>query len=197
MRMAREYKFCPFCAGALSKNADGRPQCSCGFIHYDNPVPVVAMVVPFMQQYIGTAPTDVAFAAPNNCPDPRLTGILLVQRGVPPFKGDWCLPCGYLNRHEHPKAAAVREVKEETGIETRIEKILCVCNPMPGEINQSVISYLGRPVLGALHAGDDAAAVGIFGYGALPNVCFRSHRMLIDEWYNGTFGRLSGKDLRV
>ena len=111
--------------------------------------------------------------------------------------GEWCLPCGHLTRHSHPKAEGVRETLEETGIDVRIEKILCVCNPMPGEVNQIVISYLARQVGGALKFGDDASNVGVFPSWAMPELCFRSHRMLKDQWFAGNLGQLTGKDLLI
>lgn len=46
--------------------------------------------------------------------------ILAVQRGEgtpdPEFVGSWCMPCGYLDYDETTKEAAVRELKEESGI---------------------------------------------------------------------------------
>lgn len=40
--------------------------------------------------------------------------ILLVQRNIPPGRGLWALPGGYLNRWETPEAGASRETQEET-----------------------------------------------------------------------------------
>jgi ADP-ribose pyrophosphatase YjhB (NUDIX family) len=121
--------------------------------------------------------------------------IIMVKRGIPPFKGEWCLPCGYINRHEIPKVAAVREMQEETGLTVRLEKILCVCNPMPGEINQITISYLARIAEGSLKAGDDAEDVQIFRKENCPTPCFRSHNMLVEKWWDGRLGDVTGKDL--
>ncbi len=121
--------------------------------------------------------------------------IVLVKRKNPPFVGQWCLPCGYINRYEIPKAAAVREVLEETGLVIRLEKLLCCCSPMPGEINQITISYLARPEGGKLCAGDDASEVRYFAETDCPPVCFRSHQMLISKWWTGRLGEITGQDL--
>lgn len=43
--------------------------------------------------------------------------ILLVRRKYGPFKGFWCLPGGFANPHEDIEQVAIREVKEETGID--------------------------------------------------------------------------------
>ncbi|UCC76609.1 MAG: NUDIX hydrolase [Anaerolineales bacterium] len=42
--------------------------------------------------------------------------VLLTQRNVEPFKGKWSLPGGHIDRYETARDAAVREVKEETGL---------------------------------------------------------------------------------
>ena len=43
--------------------------------------------------------------------------VLLIQRGVAPYKGSWALPGGFVRLDESIEAAAVRELKEETGID--------------------------------------------------------------------------------
>jgi 8-oxo-dGTP diphosphatase len=45
------------------------------------------------------------------------TRILLTRRRVPPFKGWWCLPGGHIDHFEAARAAVIREVKEETGLD--------------------------------------------------------------------------------
>jgi 8-oxo-dGTP diphosphatase len=47
--------------------------------------------------------------------------VLLVLRGKEPFRGLWSLPGGMLNKGEAARAAALREVLEETGVEAAIE----------------------------------------------------------------------------
>ena len=42
--------------------------------------------------------------------------VLLIQRGTKPLQGQWSLPGGRIERGEHADAAAVRELKEETGL---------------------------------------------------------------------------------
>ena len=133
--MAYTYKFCPNCGLFLHPNKDGLMECGkdgCGFVHWDNPTPAVAVVVPIND------------------------GVLLVQRGIEPHKGKWCLPCGFLNPKEDPATAAIREVKEETGVDLwHVSLLKCQC-PVPGVTNQIVITYLGSPSTTSIKAGDDA-----------------------------------------
>ena len=187
----KPYTNCPYCTATLSLNAESQLSCTCGFIHYDNPIPVVACLVPFSPTVIDGKPET--YFVPNTSPEQ--TRILLVQRGAAPFVGEWCLPCGYLNSKETPKLGAVRETKEETGIVTRVEKILGVCNPLPHQLNQIVICYLSRPADGYIRGGDDALEAKLFGCDELPPICFSSHEYAIRKWFKGEYGTLTGVDL--
>ena len=42
--------------------------------------------------------------------------VLLTRRNVPPFKGQWCIPGGHIDRFEPAREAAIREALEETGL---------------------------------------------------------------------------------
>jgi 8-oxo-dGTP diphosphatase len=43
--------------------------------------------------------------------------VLLTRRNVPPFKGQWCIPGGHIDRYEPARDAVQREAVEETGLE--------------------------------------------------------------------------------
>jgi 8-oxo-dGTP diphosphatase len=49
--------------------------------------------------------------------DKNLTKVLLTRRGIPPFRGKWCLPGGHIEKFEPARDAVIREVKEEVGVD--------------------------------------------------------------------------------
>ena len=186
-------KFCLNCGTALvpreieKKTRMACPECD--FVHWNSPTLVVSTLIPMLHSFL-----EVAGLSTNGVPD---GGIVLVRRTVPPFVGDWCFPCGHMDTYAHPKAEVVRETEEECGLVIRLEALLCLCNPMPGELNQSVAHYLARPTGGILRAGSDAGDVGVFDRSNLPNICFRSHRRLVDLWFEGKIPTLTGQDLVI
>lgn len=52
--------------------------------------------------------------------------VLLVQRDKDPYKGMWCLPIGFAESGEEVKDAALRELREESGIKGRIVRLIDV-----------------------------------------------------------------------
>jgi ADP-ribose pyrophosphatase YjhB (NUDIX family) len=69
-------------------------------------------------------------------------GILLVQRAIHPAYGKWVFPGGYVDRGETLEAAALREVREESGLSVRLTRLL------------GAYSYPGHPVILVAYAGE-------------------------------------------
>jgi ADP-ribose pyrophosphatase YjhB (NUDIX family) len=88
-------RHCVHCGTAFADPAASPRTCtSCGVTTWDNPVPVVVVLVPVAGD-----------------------GLLVVRRGIEPGKGLLALPGGFLEAHETWQEGAAREVREETGVE--------------------------------------------------------------------------------
>ena len=87
--------FCPNCAHALAHFPP--VTCSaCGTPHWDNAKPCSGALVTHEGE------------------------VLLVRRALEPWKGLWDIPGGFCDDREHPIDAAIREVREETGLDVTV-----------------------------------------------------------------------------
>ncbi len=116
--------------------------------------------------------------------------ILLVERGREPFKGCKALPGGFVDYGETVECAVRREMREETGLETVVERLLGVySDPERDPRGHTVSVVFGlRAVGGELSAGDDAAAAGWHPLDRLPELAF-DHRRIIEDCVLGPRGR--------
>jgi NAD+ diphosphatase len=113
------YNFCPNCAAPIQDAiVDGEPRraCSavCGFVHYDNPTPVVAAVV----EHEGS--------------------VILARNRAWPEKW-YGLITGFLERGETPEQGVLREVKEELGLDATQATLIGVYSFE--RMNQVIIGY--------------------------------------------------------
>ncbi|MGD2269921.1 MAG: NUDIX hydrolase [Desulfobacterales bacterium] len=165
----RKKTHCPFCGGRLTKKAlEGiqRLFCvQCGDVVYENPIPAACLVV-----------VDD-------------TGrILLVKRSVEPKIGKWCLPGGFIELGETPDQAALRELKEETGLTGEIKSLLGVAaNPSDLYHTVLMVGYLVDRYTGDLRPGDDASEVAYFKVERIPEIAFESHKKFIGIYLAETF----------
>jgi mutator protein MutT len=87
--------------------------------------------------------------------------VLLVQRGKEPNYGRWSFPGGAVELGETSRECAVREAREETGLEVEILDVVEVVDhtfkDADGGIRYQylIVDYLARPVGGTLRAADD------------------------------------------
>lgn len=164
--MSRVANYCPLCGAPLAEReryGKLRPVCTaCDHtVFFDPKVAVVAFV------------TD----------GDRL---LLVKRAHEPGKGQWALPAGFVDADESPEAAAVRETREETGLDVTIEALIAVLHrPDEGGLADIVIAYRARVTSGTLHADDDAEEAAWFSADALPPIALATTKRLIRAWVDG------------
>jgi 8-oxo-dGTP diphosphatase len=83
--------------------------------------------------------------------------VLLIRRGTPPRQGEWSLPGGRIERGERASEAALRELREETGVEAELTGLLDVIDGLFPPRHFVLIDYAARWLSGEPRAGDDAA----------------------------------------
>lgn len=164
-------RFCPRCGGRLAsrflpQEGHERAVCgSCGFVLYRHSKPCASALVV------------------------RDGQVLLVRRGVEPFKGWWDIPGGFLEAGEHPEDGTRREVLEETGLHIRLAGLLGIFMDVYGDEGSEHtlnIFYLAEPDGGTLRAASDAVELGWFGPHHLPDqVAFRCCREALETWRRG------------
>ena len=93
---------------------------------------------------------------------------LLIRRGKEPMKGAWSIPGGRQNLGETIKEAAIREIREETGLDIDIIGLIDVIDSIrkddKGVVawHATLVDYAARHISGEAVAGDDALSVGWF-----------------------------------
>ena len=155
------YKLCPLCGTRLVIQPVAnrpRPVCpACGFVHFVNPAPGVAVLVVENER------------------------VLLGQRVSEPGAGLWAIPSGYIEYDEDFLAAAIRETKEETGLDIAIQTILHIETAFLSPRHHFLTVYLLAHVTGgALTLSEETAALAWFPLaGPLPDMAFPTDVALI------------------
>jgi len=108
--------------------------------------------------------------------------VLLVRRGKEPYQGRYALPGGFVEYGESAPDCAVREVKEETGLDTEVLRLVGVYSEMGRDPRGHFVTllYLMSEIGGELNAGDDAEVAGFFDTSDLPEMAFDHERMIAD-----------------
>ena len=162
------YRFCPSCGGPLEPRVlkTGDPErlvCTrCGSVLYLDPKVAVGTII--------------------RTSDARL---VLVRRAIEPGYGLWVFPGGYVDRGEEITAAAIREAREEAGLEVRLDGLV------------NIYSYPGRPLIivvyaasivgGELCTDEECLEAGLFTPDEIPwdQLAFPSTEDALREYLSG------------
>ena len=160
------YRFCPVCGQPLEPRVlkvtePMRLVCvgpRCGFVFYLDPKIAVGTVIRMDDGHI-----------------------VLVRRAIEPGYGKWVFPGGYVDRGEEVRLAAIREAREESGLEVRLDHLINIYS-YAGR-TPIVVVYAATSVGGALAVDDEGLEARAFEPGAIPwdELAFRStHEALRD-----------------
>ena len=153
------YRYCPVCGGELESRVlkttePKRLVCdTCGFVFYLDP-----------KLAVGTIIRD------------ERNRVVLVRRAIEPGYGKWVFPGGYVDRGEELRSAAVREAREETGLDVRLEELIDIYS-YPGHV-PVIIVFAAAPIGGCLACDDEGLEARFFEPHEIPweELAFRSTR---------------------
>ncbi len=137
------------------------PKCHHQITPYRNPVPTVDIII----IYKG--------------------GIVLIKRKNPPF--GWALPGGFVDYGETLESAAIREAKEETGLDIILTgQLHTYSDPSRDARLHTITTVYTATGSGPLLAGDDAAEARVYTRDNLPDLAFDHLHILLDYFQNTT-----------
>ena len=106
--------------------------------------------------------------------------VLLIQRGIDPYKGKWALPGGFMNIDESAEECARRELEEETGLKTAsVEQFYTFTDVMRDPRERVItVAHYALVRLSEVKGGDDAAKAQWFAQSEIPSLAFDHDRIL-------------------
>ena len=109
--------------------------------------------------------------------------VLLIQRGIDPYKGCWAFPGGFMNMDETTEQCAIRELEEETGLKiSNLHQIGAYSkvdrDPRGRTITVAYLAIVDSPL--DVKGQDDAANAAWFPINALPTLAFDHADIMAD-----------------
>ncbi|MGQ0732779.1 MAG: NUDIX hydrolase [Acidobacteriota bacterium] len=161
------FRFCPACGQTLEPRVlkpsePKRLVCTglaCGFIFYLDPKLAVGTII--------------------RMPD---EGLVLVRRAIEPGYGKWVFPGGYVDRGEEITLAAIREAREESGLDVRLDHLINIYS-YAGR-TPVVVVYAATWLAGELAVDDEGLEARAFAPDAIPwdDLAFRSTREALTDY---------------
>ena len=134
------------------------PECGHVSERYKNPMPTVDVIV------------DI---------DGR---VVLVRRKNPPY--GWAIPGGFIDYGENAEDAAVREIREETGLEiTNLMQFHCYSDPDRDPRFHTITAVFTAKSVGKPVPGDDAVDIGLFTADDLPSPLAFDHADILNDYF--------------
>lgn len=129
------YNFCSNCGHSIDTGSEPAYCSNCDTTFYRNAKPCASVLIV------------------------RGDEVLIAIRGRNPFKGAYDIVGGFINPDELPEDAAIREAKEETGLDIKITSLLGTYIDRYGEEGDYTLNlhYIGEIVGGEMKAMDDVA----------------------------------------
>ena len=111
--------------------------------------------------------------------------VLLIERGLDPYKGMWAFPGGFLGMDESAEQGALRELQEETGLQLSLLKQLKAFTSVNRDPRGRVISIAFYALVrrSEVRGGDDAAQAKWFAINEIPQLAF-DHDYILREAMN-------------
>ena len=163
------YRFCPRCGTGLEQRLlkptePPRLVCpACDFVFYLDPKIAVGTII-----RIGDRER-----------------IVLVKRAIEPGYGKWVFPGGYVDRGEEITLAALREAREEAGLDVRLDHLINIYS-YAGRAPVIVV-YAATMISGELAVDDEGLEAREFDLDDIPwdDLAFRSTREALRDYIDG------------
>jgi 8-oxo-dGTP diphosphatase len=112
--------------------------------------------------------------------------IVLIERRNPPH--GWALPGGFVEYGETVEAAAIREAKEETGLDVElIRQFHTYSDPQRDPRSHTIAVVFVATASGTPRAASDAARAMVFAPDELPQSLAFDHAVILDDYRNGRY----------
>ena len=163
-----EYRFCPACGGALEKRSlkatdPDRLVCgACAFVFYLDPKVAVGTII-----------------------DAGSDRLVLVRRAIEPGYGLWVFPGGFVDRGEELPKAAIREAREESGLEVRLDRLVNIYSYPDAAV--IIVVYAATAISGELCGDEECLEARLFRADEIPweELAFRSTREALRDYLDG------------